>query len=569
MPAPTNIDFLSATDIGTTLPYNNTQDVRDSGTNYTVYYKYTVQPGDIEIGVFGFGAVAPGYQPICNVYLGPAGAPTPYTTLANITGTNVPIQIPVAQIVGQDLFFEFVSLTGNGPTPAVLTLLIQAKNSVTWAVGDIFISDDTVSLPAAILDGTTGAIKRFIDPFPAGEAGDILPDGTILHEDLENGEFDLYDSTITKITDVAFTGVGSPVLRACIGGDCFYAGYGGSGGTHALVKRISKTGVIGSTIGPFATAGLTAIAAKDDETILYYAATIGGAVKTWNIAGNIAGADLIAGIAGYSIVDILYLSNNTLIVGYYNGTTKDLIVKNIDTTGAVLHTYSFGTAHAGTTPRLFYAIDSPASFWIWEHLSGVTSALKSKLSNILIADGSTITTFSVPEFEGGAYNGVATATPSGYFGNSFSCPAFILRSSSAVSASLIIVKTTIPAGAAQEFDFTTTGGLLPDTFTLEDGESQEYLGISPGVYGVTEETVVGWDTEYSVSNGDNHDAITLADGDEVTVVVTNTRIAGSRAGIYKVVPGKRNDTLWINVATDETEDVKIPDPNFKTALIGE
>lgn len=40
------------------------------------------------------------------------------------------------------------------------------------------------------------------------------------------------------------------------------------------------------------------------------------------------------------------------------------------------------------------------------------------------------------------------------------------------------------------------------------------------------------------------------------------------SGIYKVVPGKRNDTLWESFDPEETEDVKIPDPFIKSALFG-
>lgn len=39
-------------------------------------------------------------------------------------------------------------------------------------------------------------------------------------------------------------------------------------------------------------------------------------------------------------------------------------------------------------------------------------------------------------------------------------------------------------------------------------------------------------------------------------------------GIYKIVPGKRQDTLWVDITAEATEDVKIPDPQFKTSLLG-
>ena len=42
-----------------------------------------------------------------------------------------------------------------------------------------------------------------------------------------------------------------------------------------------------------------------------------------------------------------------------------------------------------------------------------------------------------------------------------------------------------------------------------------------------------------------------------------------RSGIYILEPGKRNDTLYIDVDAETTEDVKIPDPTYRIAPLGE
>ena len=564
---PTNIDFTTAIDIGTSLPYTTTQDVRDAGTNFTVYYKYTGQPGDSEIGVFGFGELSPGYQPRVRVYLGPAGAPTLYTAATHIGDVNKPIQVPVLE--GQELFFEFISFTGNTPDPAVLNLSVVRAPDTAVAEGDIFVSDDSEDLPAVIIDGATGDIKRFINPFPAGEAGDILTDGTILHENLADGDFKLFDSDFNLVTTVAFTGVGTPKIRTCNGGNCFYVGYPGLGGTQALAKRVANDGTIGSTIGPFGSAGLNALAAKNDETILYYCQTRGGAIERWDIGGNVATTDLVAGITDHFVEDILYLDDDTIIALYFDPTTKSTQIKVYDTSGTTLNTFNLGTSFTANTPRLAYALDNPDSFWVWTHPSGANSG-KSVFTNILVSDGSTITTFTIREFESGAYNGTATETPDAQFGPSFSCPFFILRvGSGPTTATLTVIKVTSPTDTGQTFDFTTTGGLSPDTFNLGNGDSQVYSDVAPGTYGIIETVPAHWAVDYAVSNGDPNDAIVLAAGDNVTVVVTNTLLSTGRGGIYKLVENKRNDTLWIDVGTGDTEDVKIPDPSYKTGLIGQ
>jgi hypothetical protein len=215
-----------------------------------------------------------------------------------------------------------------------------------------------------------------------------------------------------------------------------------------------------------------------------------------------------------------------------------------------------------------YALDNPNSFWIWEHLTGADDGL-SKFSNIKCSDGSTITTFTIREFEDGAYNGIATATPDASFGPSFSCPFFILPVAAPTTGTITVIKVTDPTGSLQSFDFTTTGGLSPSTFSLLDGESEVFSDLAPGTYGISETAVANWNTSYSVSNGDPHTAIVVGAGDNITVIVTNTLLSTAKSGIYKIVPDKRNDTLWIDVGTGETENVAIPRPSYRTAYIGE
>ncbi len=94
----------------------------------------------------------------------------------------------------------------------------------------------------------------------------------------------------------------------------------------------------------------------------------------------------------------------------------------------------------------------------------------------------------------------------------------------AAPATLIIEKVTDPPGSEQAFDYTTTGGLSPDTFSLTDGQQQTYTDLEPGTYGVEETVPTGWTlTSVVVSNGDDPDAITLGPGESVTVTFTNTQ----------------------------------------------
>lgn len=130
-----------------------------------------------------------------------------------------------------------------------------------------------------------------------------------------------------------------------------------------------------------------------------------------------------------------------------------------------------------------------------------------------------------------------------------------------------VLKVTSPSEDPTVFDLTAGGGLDPDTFQLGDGESQLYTDVPAGDgYSIAETPQVGWVIRYTVSNGSPIDDISVEAGETVIVTVLNTKNLG---GIYKLVPGKRYDTVFTAFSPLTTEDVKIPDPFIKTALLGE
>lgn len=90
--------------------------------------------------------------------------------------------------------------------------------------------------------------------------------------------------------------------------------------------------------------------------------------------------------------------------------------------------------------------------------------------------------------------------------------------------SLTVRKVTVgPVSVSgTTFDFTTTGGLAPETFSLADGESQYFGELPAGLYGVTETALDDWDVVYTVSNDSGHTAITVNSGEDVTLTVQNT-----------------------------------------------
>jgi hypothetical protein len=101
------------------------------------------------------------------------------------------------------------------------------------------------------------------------------------------------------------------------------------------------------------------------------------------------------------------------------------------------------------------------------------------------------------------------------------------------TGTIIIRKVTDPTGGAG-FDFSSTGGLSPSTFTLNDGQSRTYSSVPVGSYSVTEASPTGYDltglvctvsgagTSATPSKATRTVSITLAESGSVDCTYTNT-----------------------------------------------
>jgi hypothetical protein len=416
--APTNISFLTATDLGS-LPANVVQQVDDSGTIYTVYYKFTVPTGTIQMGVFGFGDLTR-YKPVVQPYLGPAASPTPVAGGA-ILGHNVPIQFPVT--AGQEYFLE-ISKQFGATTPSILTLTAYIAPDDTVIAGSIAVNDDNdIGLPLALMSSTADyTVLKFVGPFPSGEAGDTLVSGIVAVEDISDGSVKIFDTSYTQLDSHIL--VGNLRIRTCIGQNKFYVG---TSTNPVLVYTVVAAGNI---TGPESLTGMTscnAIAASNDGTILYHVFTGNNvAIRKWDLVGHTALANLVAGIVNYATIDILVLSDDSIVVSYYKSTvTRDFKVIRYDAAGTLLNTYTgFPLPSGVTAPRLAYAIDDPDTFWV---MIATSTAGLTQFINVNVADGSFLTTRNQEQFENGQYGGAQTATPVASFGAAFSCPFWIVR----------------------------------------------------------------------------------------------------------------------------------------------
>jgi hypothetical protein len=420
MAAPTNTTFTNAVNI-LTFPYTIDQtDINDAGINYTVYYKFIAPTGATVMSAFGYGHhLGSNYQPIVSPYDGPDSAPV---QILNIAATNVPIQFPV--IPGNEYFLEFAKNT-NGTTAQTLSVYVKAHTGSVIVGGDIVVPDDVAGFPAAILSSTIDdTVDVFKNNVVAGEAGDITASGIIALEDNTNLNISIYDNTFTLLNTLDTTGLGTPFIRCNRDLSKFWVGFDNSPST-VIVKTITVGGSWAPTT--YTLTGNTTIegiASNLGETILYFANTpLNSSIKRWDLVNNIALADFATPpTALYRCNDIFVLEDASILVLWYAPGTGDIILKRYNSAGTVLNTYSFGVQTGSTKPRGAYALDNPDSFWLMSHSStGVTT-----FTNILCSDGSTITSTDSREYEGGTYQGAQTATPDAFFGNSQSCPFFIM-----------------------------------------------------------------------------------------------------------------------------------------------
>lgn len=414
MPPPTNISAATATPI-TVLPTTITQRVDSGGTTYTVWYVYTAGTGVTEIGVFAPGDLAV-YKPSLEVLLSDGVT----DLLGGFFATNVPIQVPVTP--GQTYYFK-VNTNGGNPSPANLTFQIYPAPTLDAPVGSIMITDDSDGFPIVVLNAA-GQVLQFVSVFigsdqaaqlianPNLQSYLALQDGTVVN--LYDKHFNLVVSTTPPFTTPINYFLSSNKTSQ------YYVGSPGGGATPARVATLSPTGVYGTTIGPFAAAGLSGLAPSPDETILYYtgqSSSINAAVKRWSLTTNTALSDLVAGIATYETNDILVLSDGTLIVSYFHvGNPGTAVYKHYDATGATLNTYTM----AGDTrlnPRIAVALDDPASFWSYRNLANSQGTYE----HIRVSDGTLLSTASATTYTVGVYDGAPTLTPQNNFGSSSSC----------------------------------------------------------------------------------------------------------------------------------------------------
>lgn len=431
MPAPTNISAATATAIG--AGQTITQRVDDSGTTYTVWYKFAATFDGV-VGVWAFGDLTT-YKPGYDVYYNNGTTQfMNYNALPNNDSTfpNRPFLIPITS--GITYYLQISPNSGN-PSPANLTISVVQFSGTGAKRGD-FISnretDDDYEHPMTVASGSVDyTVNQFVQvaaPLPTaviaaglphGHYGAILDSGYVMYEDDAFGTVKIFNAqlqvsaTITKYEGYQLIVVGSNKKAGK-----FYVAYIQ---TIPGTVHLDELNAQGQQTNTWTLTGVTTVQAinvNNDATFAYFTQTASNSLfKKINL--STLAITTLDTVTSSNVEDCLYLEDDTIVVVYYtNGSAPTTVTaKRYDTTGAVLDTYTFGGALYRTSlnpPRIGFALDSPSSFWIT--LKPQSDFGLSIYKNIKISDGSVLTTRNQANYLFGQYIGAATATPPARFG---------------------------------------------------------------------------------------------------------------------------------------------------------
>lgn len=167
-------------------PFAGTQNVHDLVTNvaYTVWYKYTETQADSVLdfrfwGIVG-GSNLTDYRPITSVYVDNGDIDN--LDFIGQTVRNVGGQIPIR--LNKTYYFQ-ISRNVADVDPAVLNIYFNRVADAGPILGNVFIRTASIDnnqisagltgLPGGFIDATTETIRGFVPFLETGESGDILP----------------------------------------------------------------------------------------------------------------------------------------------------------------------------------------------------------------------------------------------------------------------------------------------------------------------------------------------------------------------------------------------------------
>lgn len=446
MPAPSNTTPETAFQI-TQLPFTQTLDVADAptGTGYAstcdstqykaVWYRYTAGAAQEYLSVNASPSASPSYNPRVSIW---TGAPLAQFTLTDPIssetqnfcselGVGFYFNVPLS--ANTTYYFQVTDTSGAAHTSTVIFAVTAAPTDAAPA-GSVVILDDFKGFPAAILSATAGTFLQCPATDAAGEFAATVATGEMcLSSDTFGTAIVFVDATFQTVdTWTAPTGA---FVRAIHSNqvDTFYVLHivtGGSG--PAKVTAFSIAGVEGDTWTLPSDANLARMAAvAQDDTVYYYGTPAVGVVHAYDLINSLALPDLHAAFGAERLIGTgtgATLADGTILFMYGDASNRTAKLRLFDPAGAVLNTLALSDATFVYLNR--WCLASDTAIWIWGHEVASTSPALFRL--IALSDGSTTTSWSVPETP---QSGFSTDAP---FSISDSCPVFVLAAAIAPPA---------------------------------------------------------------------------------------------------------------------------------------
>jgi hypothetical protein len=176
--------------------------------------------------------------------------------------------------------------------------------------------------------------------------------------------------------------------------------YIGKRAATSLVRACTKTGTLGTTYN-LGTGAIHSLGVDTANTTLFFTGdSVGSPMKTWDIGGNVAGPNLVAGVANFAWPgrDILVIpgTNQLLTIVQPSTLTVAYQVNRYEfPSGTLLSTYPLtGDVFTISDARLSLDLGSPSvAFWVrtFPDATGLTS----QLIQFNIATGFPVTSFTI------------------------------------------------------------------------------------------------------------------------------------------------------------------------------
>jgi hypothetical protein len=419
----TNTTALTAMVIPS-LPFSVTQDVSAETSSLELWYTYTATATDRVVGVVPYADIGSVYLPRLTIYTGPASSPVLYHV-------NNSLQRAAYVPVTEGTVYLWKVTQGGGGTPLGTSLIFKAVSGSldTAPANSLLTTEENSGFPASVLSGDTDNTVYFQVPdFPRGVMGVTLNTGTLI-VDTDAEQVAIYNNALTQ----TFLGQPyypfTPKWMSSNTETKFYLPYNPSFTVTPIdLRTLTPSGALTSdqwTL-PANSASAVAGAPSRDDNIFYYGNT---AIHRWDLVNSIALSDLVAAIASHSLLEILVLGDGSILASYRQGNTE-CIVKNYDTSGTTLQTYTFTGLEVH---HIALAYDDPATFWVWLE-DALGAPVTATFRRIKISDGSTVNEANYTLFAGGpsrvSYDPTyATVDDVPLFGPPPTCTFFVLTAS--------------------------------------------------------------------------------------------------------------------------------------------